>query len=159
MTRGASAVAESGRHPAARLGDGRRKTFYVNTRGAAAEKLRHGRYQRALGLPVVGERLTRAQHLATWVEETARRSLRPRTCNLYSMIVEGHLLPAPGRARPVKLTPRAIEKYGNGKLADGLSATPSAITTPCSGARSHWRNAAATPPATAFSATTASTAW
>ena len=100
---------------------GKRKTLYASTRGAVAEKLRQAQHQRALGLPFAGERLTLAQHLATWLEESARPTLRLRTYDLYRMIVEGHLTPAFGRTRLVKLTPGAIQAYMNRKPADGLS--------------------------------------
>lgn len=101
-------------------GDGRRRRFYGRTRGEAADKLRKAQHALSQGLPLAGERLTVGDYLARWLEESARPTLRPRVYDSYRQVVRGHLIPAFGRTRLVKLTPDAIQAYMNQKLASGL---------------------------------------
>ena len=102
--------------------NGRRKTYYGKTRQEVVRLLQQAQKAILDGLPLTGERLTLGAFLETWLEDTARPSLRPRTFESYAMIVRQHLSPALGAVRLARLTPDMVQKYMKEKRESGLSA-------------------------------------
>lgn len=103
------------------LPSGKRKYFYADTRAEVAQKLAAATRDRDQGLPVMGERLTVGQHLDTWLENSVKPSVRPRTHESYESHVRVHLKPALGKIALAKLSPAQVQAFMNQKLAEGLS--------------------------------------
>ena len=102
-------------------GKRRRKYFYGKTRGEVQKKLVKANRDLQLGLPAPSDRLTVAGFLDSWLENSVRNILKPRTVESYEMVVRLHLRPALGRVALTKLTPERVQKYLNQKLETGLS--------------------------------------
>jgi integrase len=102
------------------LADGRRKSVFGKTRQEAAKKLLDVQKAQADGLPVVSERQTVGAFLIQWLD-TVRPTLRPRTWERYSQVVNLHIVPALGKEPLVKLTPVAVQKLYAAELGRGAS--------------------------------------
>lgn len=102
------------------LASGKRKTFYGKTRQEVAGKLAAALKARQDGLPLVGERQTVGQYLASWLE-SVRPSLRPRTFERYRQYVRLHALPDIGRLPLSRLAPQHLQRLYASRLEAGLS--------------------------------------
>lgn len=85
------------------LADGQRKRFYAKTRQEAAKKLTAALRDRDAGLPVVGDKQTFAQFIATWLD-TARPSIKAKTYRSYEQLLRVHVLPLLGATPISKVT-------------------------------------------------------
>jgi integrase len=92
-----------------------RKTF--PTKAAATAALSDAIVQRNKGNPVIESRATVAEYLADWLETVSRPNTGPRTYLRYRQLVEQHAIPAIGRLRLTRLTPRDLQKLYNDKGA------------------------------------------
>lgn len=104
------------------LEGGRRKAYYGKTRQAAAQKLTAALRDRDRGLPVVGEKQTVGQYLASWLE-AVQPTVRPRTHKRYVELMTLHAIPALGKTSLAKLTAQHVQALYAAKLAAGLSPT------------------------------------
>src|SRR5262249_10221828 len=104
------------------LEGGKRKSFYAKTRQEAARRLAEALRDRDRGLPIVGERQTLAQFLASWLH-IVKPTLAPRTWRWYEEIVRVHLSPALGQLALSKVTPQQVQSFYAIKLDAGLSTT------------------------------------
>ena len=102
-------------------GKRKRKTFYGRTQREVQERLAAGLRSHRQGVPLTSDRLTVSQYLDSWLEETAKPTVRPRTFQSYSEIVRLHLNAELGRISLAKLSPQDVQKLINRKLASGLS--------------------------------------
>ena len=102
-------------------GKRKRKTFYGRTQREVQERLAAGLRSHRQGVPLTSDRLTVGQYLDSWLEETAKPTIRPRTFQSYLEIVRLHLNSGLGRISLAKLSPQDVQKLINGKLAAGLS--------------------------------------
>lgn len=102
-------------------GKRKRKTYYGRTQREIQEKLAAGLRSHRQGMPSTSDRLTVSQYLDSWLEETAKPTVRPRTFQSYSEIVRLHLNAELGRISLAKLSPQDVQKLINRKLASGLS--------------------------------------
>jgi len=100
---------------------GGRTYLYTRTRAEAAAKLTTALKTVADYLPLVPERQTVGDFLSSWVETTARPTVRPSTFVSYAGIVSYHLIPELGRIRLSRLSPQDVQEMLNRKLAEGLS--------------------------------------
>ena len=98
-----------------------RRSVYGKTKTAVRGELSRLIREHAAGMPVDVKRQTVAQFLETWLEDVAKKSVRPRTFNSYAMLVHRHIVPAIGRHQLEKLSPQHVQKMLNDKVADGLS--------------------------------------
>ena len=96
-----------------------RKSFYGKTKTEARNKMNEAIRQHATGMPVDFQRQTVAQFLTSWLENTAKPSVRPRTYSSYSQLVQQHIIPAIGRHQLSKLTPQHVERMLNYMSAKG----------------------------------------
>jgi len=71
------------------------------------------------GSYVEPSRVTVAEHLERWLEDSARLRVQPKTYERYSEIVRQHLIPALGHHRLDKLRPMHIASYYSDALASG----------------------------------------
>lgn len=99
----------------------RRKVVYGNSRSEVQAKLRAVQRTLDAGLQVLPERLTVGRFLDSWLSETVRPSVRPKTYVGYEQIVRVHLGPAIGHLRLAALDPRDVQAMLNAKRASGLS--------------------------------------
>ncbi len=102
-------------------GSGGRTYRYARTRAEAAAKLTTALKTVADNLPFAPERQTVGDFLSSWLETTARPTVRPSTYVSYAGIVNDHLIPELGRIRLSRLAPQDVQEMLNRKLAEGLS--------------------------------------
>ena len=101
---------------------GRRVYRYARTRAEAAAKLASALKSVQESNPLPPERETVATYLASWLDVSARPTVRPMTYISYEAIVRRHLVPELGRIRLSRLGPGDVQAMMNRKLAQGLSA-------------------------------------
>ena len=99
---------------------GRRKVIYGRTRAEAAQKLTAALKAIQDGLPVLGERQTTGQYLATWLEG-ARPSVRAGTWERYESYVRVHIAPALGAVPLSRLSAQHLQRFYADRLESGLS--------------------------------------
>lgn len=104
------------------LEGGQRKTFYGKTRQEVATKLSAAQRHLDQGLPLVAERQTVEQFLASWLE-TRRAELVVETWRRYEQCVRLHINPQVGHVKLARLTPQQIQHVYARCLAEGLSTT------------------------------------
>jgi len=101
---------------------GRGRVFrYGKTRAEAAAKLTTALKSVQDGLPIPGERQTVDKYLESWLEESAKPSIRPMTYVSYASLIRLHVIPELGGVPLAKLTPQHVQALMNRKLAAGLS--------------------------------------
>lgn len=113
-------VLDLGRDPST----GKRKQQWVTVRGtkkAAEKKLAELQYQMDTGSYVTPTKLTVAQHLRDWLGDYATITVRPRTLEGYTMIVEKHLIPSLGGIVLSQLQPSHLQQYYAKALENGRS--------------------------------------
>jgi integrase len=104
------------------LTDGRRKSFYGDTRAEVARRLSEALRDQGKGLPVVPERQTLGQYLQTWIEGM-KGQIRASSYRRYGDHVRIHLVPGLGRIALARLTPQHVQLFYARMLAEGLSST------------------------------------
>jgi integrase len=103
------------------LEGGKRKSLFGRTRQEAARKLAEALRDRDKGLPIVGERQTVAQYLASWLDVKVQ-TVDVGSWQRYEQQVRLHLVPELGDTRLARLTAQQVQLLYAHKLADGLSA-------------------------------------
>jgi integrase len=103
------------------LGKRTRKTFYGKNRKEVSDRLRAALRQRDQGIPLPDDRQTFGSFIEQWLENSARRSLRPSTYENYSHLIRGHILPDLGHIPISKLSAQHVQEFLNIKLQEGLS--------------------------------------
>jgi integrase len=101
--------------------DGRRQWVYGRARQDVTRKLQEAIRGAEIGLVPVGDRLTVGQYLERWLEESARRRLRPKTYRGYEQLIRLHLVRELGRVRLSKPGPMQVQQVLNRKLEEGLA--------------------------------------
>ena len=100
---------------------GRRMTRYGQTRAAASDLLIDGLGARADGVVTPAGGQTVEEFLTLWLEDSAKRSVRPLTFMSYKTIVSIDLIPELGPLLLAQLTPQHVQRLMNRKLDGGLS--------------------------------------
>jgi integrase len=98
-----------------------RKSFYAKTRREAAEKLNQAIHDQKMGLVVDPKRMSLADFMTQWLQESVKPTVRATTYENYSLLVRVHILPALGTTQLQKLSPLQIQRFLNQKLESGLS--------------------------------------
>ncbi len=103
--------------------DGKPHRKYVTrrTRAEVAVEIRRLLEAHRRGQLVTTGSMTVGEWFATYLDQVARPTLRPRTFDLYSVDISRHILPAIGRHRLDKLRPAHLVELYNAKAAEGLS--------------------------------------
>lgn len=101
--------------------NGRQVSVYAESRPEVVRKMRVRLQQAERGLPASNERITVEKFLLTWLEESARPTVRPTTYESYAGHVRNHLIPVLGRHKLAKLEPSHVQAMMNDQLAGGLS--------------------------------------
>lgn len=100
-------------------GKRRRRVEYGATKNEVQGKLIRLLHESATGLLNDAERITVAQFLQRWLEDTVRRSVRPATHTLYGQMCRLHIVPRIGGVMLPKLRPLHVEQMLAGMEKDG----------------------------------------
>lgn len=100
-----------------------RRFVYADTREEAQEKLRKLLHERDRGLLADPAKQTVGEFLSSWLQDVAKPTVRPRTYDCYSDIVEHHIKPALGGVRLSKLSPQHLQRFYREKQEAGLTRT------------------------------------
>ena len=98
-----------------------RKSYYAATRQEVASKLAAAIRDRQLGKRPVPERETLADFLNRWLEDVARRTVRPSTLRGYEVTLRLHIIPAIGHLKLARLSADDLDGLYSALLAKGLS--------------------------------------
>jgi len=104
------------------LEGGKRRCFYGKTRQEVARRLTEALRDQDRGLPIVGDRQTVAEYVATWLQ-MIRLTVAPSTVSKYDAQLRLHVLPLIGTVRLSKLTAQQVQIVYSKALAKGLSTT------------------------------------
>ena len=101
-------------------GQRKRKVYYGRTQRVAREQLEAAKSEAQRGLPVAAASTTLAAHLEDWFQHGRDvKDWTPATALGYRSILDTHLIPALGRHRLRKLTPRHVQSLLNELMAGG----------------------------------------
>jgi integrase len=98
-----------------------RRTVYGKTRAEVHAKVTALVRQAQQGTVAPNTRLTVEQYLTSWLEEVARRTVRPRTYQNYELMVRRHIVPRIGRLRLDRLVAADVRRLLNGAADRGYS--------------------------------------
>lgn len=101
------------------LADGKRKVFYGKTRTEVKDKLTVALHEQQQGILVASSQQTMERFLTDWLENTHKRSVRPRTYERYKQAISLHLVPALGRHQLQKLTVQHVQAFYAKEEAEG----------------------------------------
>lgn len=104
-----------------RNGKRSRRWVYGKTRSEVVTKLRVTIQAHQDGVLTEAGRTTVAQFLKSWLEESAKAKLRPRTFASYKQVVGLHISPSLGRVPVQRLTPQQVQTWLNDRHDAGLS--------------------------------------
>jgi integrase len=94
---------------------------YGKTRQEVNYRLRKLVDEVEAGLSLTADKVTVAEYLLRWLEDSVKPRLRPKTYRGYEQLVRLHLVPGLGRLKLSKLTPMHVQQLMNAKLEAGLS--------------------------------------
>ena len=98
-----------------------RKSIYSNTRAEVQRKMTKVKADFDQGIAPTDDHQTVRDFLERWLEVSARQRVRPLTYTSYEGHIRLHLVPALGRIKLSKLSPRDIQAFMNHKVEGGLS--------------------------------------
>jgi len=104
------------------IGGGKRKWVRGATRAEVVRQIGEVKARRDKGLPVADAREKVGHFLDEWLENSAKRSVRPRTYDSYAGHVRNHLAPALGNIRLADLSPAHVQRMLVDIQTGGLSA-------------------------------------
>lgn len=99
---------------------GNRLTKYFRTQRDARDWVKKTQVQVNAGLSMAGAQSTVADYLQEWLT-TTQTTIRPKTFEQYTQIVNQHILPALGKYKLIELRPDHIQAFYNNKLKYGCS--------------------------------------
>lgn len=105
-----------------RAGKRRRRVVYGRTRKEVAEKLKGLHRQQQEGTLQAASKLTVGGHLLDWLEGAKARR-RATTIEVYTRIINTHIIPRIGRVRIQQLTPDDIDAMVAAIIAEGHTPT------------------------------------
>lgn len=105
---------------AVQAGNGRRRYISGKTRQIVAEKLTVALREAQEGLLAASQRLTVAQYLDQWMEQSAKPRLKATTFESYKHYINRHIKPALGNRALARLTAPEVQRFLNEKAATGL---------------------------------------
>jgi integrase len=105
------------------LETGKRKVFYGRTQKEVLDKLKVALYEQQQEMLIVAPKQTVEQFLTDWLENTQRRSVRPRTYERYEELMRLHVIPALGKYQLQKLSAQRLQSFYTKKQDEGFSTT------------------------------------
>lgn len=100
---------------------GKRHCFYGTTQKAVLDKLAAAKKAVEDGLPAAPTRMTVKDFLDSWLEDTVKPSVRPRTYESYKLTVDKHIVPELGGFKLAELSPVHVQRLLALKSASKLS--------------------------------------
>jgi integrase len=111
----------------------KQKAVYGKTRAEVAEKLTKAMAERDGGLYFEAENLSVSEFLERWLSDSVRGSVRASTHASYRRQVERYVVPAIGRMKLKKVTPRTCRGCTAPCWTVGSLPAPSSTRTPSCG--------------------------
>jgi integrase len=102
------------------LADGRRVSFYGQTRAEVVRLRNEALRNKEQGLTTGGDRQTVEQFLLAWLQ-TAKYTIKPRTWRRYGEFIRLHIVPALGKIILSKLMAQQVQALYAQKLDEGLA--------------------------------------
>ncbi len=99
----------------------KRKVLYGKTRKEVQEKMKVALREQQQGTLITASQQTVAQFLTDWLEETHKRSVRPRTYERYKEAIQLHIIPALGHHQLQKLSAQQVQAFYAKKQDEGLA--------------------------------------
>jgi integrase len=103
------------------LENGKRKSVYCKTQQEAIKAVRKANQDKDQGLLLPGEDQTLGTFLTTWLQDTVKNKVRPRTYERYRELIELHVVPMLGKIQLQKVSPQHLQKLYNQKLEEGYA--------------------------------------
>ena len=104
------------------LDNGKRKSIYCKTQREAIREVQRANQAKEQGMLSVREDETLGTFLTSWLQDTAKPNLRPRTYIRYRELMELHVVPTLGSVKLHKVTPQQLQKLYT-KAGRGLRAS------------------------------------
>jgi integrase len=95
------------------LDNGKRKSIYCKTQREAIREAQRANQAKEQGML--------SAFLTSWLQDTAKPNLRPRTYIRYRELMELHVIPTLGSVKLHKVTPQQLQKLYNKKLEEGYA--------------------------------------
>ncbi len=102
-------------------GKQQRKAVYGKTFAECKEKLTTLLHNKQQGIAPTDDQITVKRYLTDWLTNSAKPTVRPRTYESYTHIVNAHIIPMLGKTTLTKLTPAQVRALMNAKTDAGLS--------------------------------------
>ena len=103
------------------LDNGKRKSIYCKTQREAIREAQRANQAKEQGMLSVRADETLGAFLTSWLQDTAKPNLRPRTYIRYRELMELHVIPTLGSVKLHKVTPQHLQKLYNKKLEEGYA--------------------------------------
>lgn len=103
------------------LENGKRKSIYCQTQREAIKEVQRANLAKEQGMLSILSDETLGAFLTSWLQDTAKPNLRPRTYIRYRELMELHVLPTLGNVKLQKLSPQQLQKLYNKKLEEGYA--------------------------------------
>lgn len=101
----------------------KRKTVYGKTEDDVFQAMVKIQRDMQQGLPVVTKDQTVKHFLASWLEDSAKPSVREQTYKTYESTVRLHIVPVIGRITLEKLTPQDVQRMMREAAKKGFTGT------------------------------------
>lgn len=101
-----------------------RKHIYGRTQADIVNRMADGRKAAKDGMLILDERQTVETFLHRWLEDCARRSVRPTTFRRYRDLVRSHIAPDLGKVPLARLNGQMIQRWLNDKLGGAALSRP-----------------------------------
>jgi len=103
------------------LDNGKRKTKRFKTQREAQKWLLEARKAKENGVLLDADNIRFSEFLDRWLSDVAKHTVRPKTFESYSYLVNSHIKPSLGHLRLVAIRPDHLQKLYAEKLQSGLS--------------------------------------
>ena len=103
------------------LENGKRKSIYCQTQREAIKEVQRANLAKEQGMLSTLSDETLGAFLTSWLQDTAKPNLRPRTYIRYRELMDLHVLPTLGSVKLQKLSPQQLQKLYNKKLEEGYA--------------------------------------
>ena len=98
-----------------------RKQFYGKTRKDVQDQLAKALRDQQLGLPVRVEKQSVERFLSSWLANTVKSQVRPKTYDSYRQLIRVHVIPALGKLELTRLQPEHVQDLMATILSKGRS--------------------------------------
>jgi integrase len=101
--------------------DGKKKRKYSKRQSVVREWLLTQRNAVKTGVFIADEKVSVSKFLRRYLEDIAAPTLKPKTIDSYTYLIEKHIIPHLGDLRLIQVRPDHLQTFYNLKLSEGLS--------------------------------------